>query len=451
VKLLLTHGYFLENDVKEQKIMKPYAPLGLLYLSSHLRAKGYDVGIYDSTFGSMAELRSQLGEGEPGVLGIYGNLMTRPSVLALVAEGRAAGWRVVLGGPEPANYAAEYLEAGADVIAAGEGEIALELLLASGFAREAFLRIPGILFRDDRGEVVRTGPAQQIQNLDAQPWPDREKIDLNRYVETWRKHHGTGSLSVITARGCPYRCQWCSHSVYGMTHRRRSPAGVADEVEWLLARYRPDMLWMADDVFTIHPGWLQSYAAELKKRRIHIPFECITRADRVDETTAATLREIGCFRVWIGSESGSQRILDSMQRGVKTQQVKRAVELCKDRGIETGMFLMWGYEGEEIQDVEATVEHVRDTRPDIFFTTVSYPIGGTPYYEAVKDRLVSLKPWKEMTDRDYQIRGRHSRRFYQFADQLLRAETATVRDDAAIAAARAGLAESLSEMEVPVA
>jgi radical SAM superfamily enzyme YgiQ (UPF0313 family) len=440
--LLLTHGYFLESDVKEQKVMKPYPPLGLLYLSSHLRAKGFEVAIYDSTFGSMGELKRRLRQ-SPGVLGIYGNLMTRPNVLALITAGREAGWRVILGGPEPANYASEYLNAGAEVIVAGEGEVALERFLRG----EPLQQIPGIIFRAADGAVIRTGPAEQIRNLDAQPWPDREQIDLTRYIDTWRKHHGMGSLSVITARGCPYQCQWCSHSVYGLTHRRRSPAGVASEVEFLLNRYKPDMLWMADDVYTIHPGWLQSYAAELRKRSIRIPFECITRADRVDERTAATLHDLGCFRVWIGSESGSQRILDRMRRGVRTEQVGRAIDLCRAKGIETGMFLMWGYEGEEIADVEATVSHVRKTKPDIFFTTVSYPIAGTPYFETVKDRLVTLKPWSEMTDRDYQIRGRHSRRFYQFADQLLRAETAATRDEAAIAAARAGLAECNPEME----
>ena len=200
-RLLLTHGYFLDSDAKEQKIMKPYAPLGLLYLSSHLRAKGYPVEIYDSTFGSMAEIRAQLGAGEPGVLGIYGNLMTRPNVLALIEAGRAAGWRVVLGGPEPANYAAQYLDAGAEVIVAGEGEIALERLLAS----HPLESIPGIIFRASDGGIIKTGPARQIRDLDAQPWPDRERIDLNRYMETWRQHHGAGSLSVITARGCPYQ------------------------------------------------------------------------------------------------------------------------------------------------------------------------------------------------------------------------------------------------------
>ncbi len=448
MRLLLTHGYFLAEDVKEQQIMKPYAPLGLLYLSSHLRSKGHKVELYDSTFGSREELLGILGGGEPGVLGIYGNLLTRVSVLNLLESARSLGWRVVLGGPEPANYAEEFLGAGAEIIVAGEGEIALEQLAACNFDRTLLASIPGLILRGTDGQIVRTGAAQLITSLDEQPWPDRERIDLPRYLATWREHHGTGSLSVITARGCPYRCNWCSHSVYGMTHRRRSPHAVAEEVEWLIAQYRPDMLWMADDVFTIHPGWLFEYAAELKKRGIQIPFECITRADRMNEKIVETLREMSCMRIWIGSESGSQRILDAMQRGVTVEQVQTAVELCRRNGIQSGMFLMWGYEGEELSDIEATVEHVRTCKPDIFFTTVSYPIRGTPYFQKVADRLVSLKPWAASSDRDYKIRGRHSRRFYQFADQLLRNSAAETPDTNAILAARAGLREAYAETEV---
>jgi anaerobic magnesium-protoporphyrin IX monomethyl ester cyclase len=448
MKFVLTHGYFLDEDAKEQQIMKPYAPLGLLYLSSHLRAKGYAVDLYDSTFGSRADLLGILQQGEPGVLGIYANLLTRGSVLNLLTSARTFGWRVILGGPEPSNYAEEFLRAGAELIVAGEGETTLERLLACNFDPSSFASIPGLIMCGLAGEVVRTDPAQLISDLDSQPWPDRERIDLPRYLATWRKHHGTGSLSVITARGCPYRCNWCSHSVYGMTHRRRSPQSVAQEVEWLLERYQPDMLWMADDVFTIHPGWLFEYAAELKRRGIQIPFECITRADRMNEKIVATLREIGCMRVWIGSESGSQRILDAMQRGVTVEQVRNAVELCRNHGIQSGMFLMWGYEGEDLSDIEATVEHVRTCRPDIFFTTVSYPISGTPYFQKVADKLVSVKPWAESTDRDYRIRGRHSRRFYQFADQLLRNAAAETPNMDAVLAARAGLQESYAETEV---
>jgi anaerobic magnesium-protoporphyrin IX monomethyl ester cyclase len=447
LRVLLTHGYFLAEDPKEQQIMKPYAPLGLLYLSSHLRSKGFEVEIYDSTFGSREELFRLLEAGPPSVLGIYANLMTRGNALAIAARARACGWLVILGGPEPANYAAEYLECGADLVVAGEGERALERLCEAGFDRAAWQSIPGLMFQGDRGQVVETGPASLIADLDAQPLPDRERIDIEHYLDVWRRHHGKSSASLITARGCPYRCNWCSHSVYGHSHRRRSPVNVVDEIEWILKRYGPDMLWLADDVFTIHHGWLQEYAREMKRRGICIPFECITRADRVNAGIAALLAGLGCMRVWIGSESGSQRILDAMQRGVRVEQVHHAISLLKQNSIQTGMFLMWGYEGEEIADVEATIDHVKRCQPDIFFTTVSYPIKGTPFFDKVRSRLVNVKPWRETTDREIRIAGRHSRRFYQHADELLRSEMSERHDTAAIDAARAALYTTTAEVE----
>ncbi len=443
--LLLTHGYFLAEDPKEREIMRPYAPLGLLYLSSYLRARGFGVEIYDSTFGSRAELFRLLESGRPAVVGIYGNLMTRANVLAIARAARECGCRVVLGGPEPANYPDEYLGAGADAIVSGEGEIPLEALLRAFVAREDLAHVPGIQYRAGDGSVARTEPAPLIPDLDAQPWPDRERIDMERYLSAWRARHGRGSVSVITARGCPYHCRWCSHSTYGKTHRRRSPAGVAEEVAWIAERYQPEMLWMADDVFTIHPGWIVSYVSEMRRRGLRIPFECITRADRMSERMAEALASLGCFRVWIGSESGSQRILDAMERGVRVEQVRTAVRLLREHGIETGMFLMWGYEGEDLSDIEATVEHVKECRPDVFLTTVSYPIKGTPYHDEVNGRLVRIGDWAATTDRDIRIRGRHSRRFYQFADQLLKSEAAGRAAEAD--AARRGLQEAFAEVE----
>ncbi len=439
MRLLLTHGFFLEEDPKEQQIMRPYPPLGILYISAYLRSKGFAVDVYDSTFGSRPELEQILETGPPGLLGIYANLLTRSSVLKILTRAKACGWRVVLGGPEPANYPAQYLSAGADYIVPGEGELVLERLLSGEASPD------GVIYRAANGAIVRTPPMAQIANLDSLPWPDRERIDLSRYLNAWREHHGQGSVSLITARGCPYHCRWCSHSTFGKTHRRRSVAAVAGEVEWIAARYQPDMLWYADDVFTIHPGWTLNYASELKNRRLRIPFECITRADRFDEKIAEALAEMGCFRLWIGSESGSQRVLDAMERGVKVEQVERAVALAQRHGIQAGMFLMWGYEGEELEDIEQTVAMVKRTRPDSFLTTVTYPIQGTPYHTQVDSKLVRLRDWAHSTDRDVAIRGRHSRRYFHFADELLRGTMAA--DEPRIAAARRGLAESALEVE----
>ena len=447
MRTLLTHGYFLHQDAKEREIMKPYPPLGILYLSAHLRRHGFEPEIYDSTFGSREDLNRVLHDGAPGIMGVYGTLMRCRSVLDISATARDTGWKTIAGGPEPANYPAQYLAAGADVIVAGEAELALEGLLRAAMDPVKFASIPGIIFLAPDGSVARTAPAALISDLDAQPWPDRERIDIDRYLAAWRARHGKGSVSLITARGCPYHCNWCSHSVYGKTHRRRSPHGVVDEVEWIAKRYAPDMLWLADDVFTIHHGWLYEYAAEIRRRGLRIPFECITRADRVNPKIAETLADLGCFRVWIGSESGSQRILDAMERGVTVQQVRSAVALCKQNGIQTGMFLMWGFDGEEIEDIEATVDHVKQCRPDIYFTTVSYPIKGTPYFDRVAPRLVSLAGWEQSTDRDFRVSGRHSSAFYRHADELLRSEMASDPDPGRIHAAREALRQTRAEVE----
>jgi anaerobic magnesium-protoporphyrin IX monomethyl ester cyclase len=427
--LLLTHGYFLYEDPKELKIMKPYVPLGILYICSHLRSKGFHVEVFDTTFSSPRDLIRYLQTEAPSVLGVYANLMTRKRVIEIVRTAREAGWKTIVGGPEPGAYIREYLDAGADVVVMGEGETTMEELLPALRAASlcALEKVSGIAFLNESGEVHQTTSRPQIADLDAQPWPARDAVDVMRYVRTWRDAHGQGSLSFITARGCPYRCRWCSHQVFGMTHRRRRAHAVVDEVEWLLSTYQPDMVWIADDVFTIHHGWLRQYAAEMRRRGLRVPFECISRADRLSDEVVDLLAELGCFRVWIGSESGSQRILNAMERGVTVEQVQCAVSMCKTRGIQTGMFLMWGYEGEELQDIEATIEHVRRSDPDIFFTTIAYPIKGTPYHQRVASSLVQLKPWGETSDREMVLRGRRPARFYEFADLLLRDEVQLAR------------------------
>jgi radical SAM superfamily enzyme YgiQ (UPF0313 family) len=428
--VLLAHGYFLSADREEQRIMRPYPPLGVLYLSSHLKAQGFDVGVFDGTFGSIEDFDEFVRRRRPPVVGLAVNMMTKRNALRMMAMARAAGARVVVGGPDPPHYADEYLRAGADVVAIGEGEQTLEELVPvlGGGDRDRLGAIPGIVYsqRLGLGEAVsvRNQPRPLLPDLDRQPFPDREAIDLDAYLRAWRRRHGFAPISLITARGCPYTCAWCSRSVFGTTHRRRSPVNVADEVEQIVERYRPDRLWYADDVFAIHRGWTLAYAAELDKRRLRLPFECISRAERIDEEVADALVSLGCWRVWIGAESGSQRILDAMQRRVTLDRVVHASGLLRRRGIQVGMFIMLGYEGEREEDLRATVEHLKRTTPDIYLTTVSYPIKGTPYYDAVAERVRAPGAWADRTDRDLAIAGRPHRRYYDFARRWMVGEVA---------------------------
>ena len=419
--ILLSHGYFIAEDAHEQQIMKPYPTLGLLYISSHLKSKEFDVDLFDSTFEDIASFTAYVRHHRPAVVGLYCNLMTKRNILRMLPICREVGATVILGGPEPISYAEEYLDAGAHIVVAGEGELTLEELLPhlAQHGLQRLSQIQGIAFRDDHGRLQRTLPRPQIQDLKAQPWPDRAAIPMQRYLDTWQTHHGLSSVSLITARGCPYTCTWCSHTVFGHSHRRRSPEDVAEEVAWIKETYDPDQLWYADDVFTIAHRWFLGYAQELRRRNLHIPFECISRADRLNEEIIDTLAEIGCYRLWIGSESGSQRILDAMQRKAEVQDVQAKTHMLQKRGIEVGMFIMLGYEGEQLSDLQATVDHLKSANPDVFLTTVAYPIKGTPYFEEVEDRLITDLSWQLRTDRDLGVSGRHSSRFYDHATRWM--------------------------------
>jgi anaerobic magnesium-protoporphyrin IX monomethyl ester cyclase len=431
MNLLLTHGYFLRDDPKEKAIMKPYPALGLLYISAYLKQKKFCVEIFDSTFAEKNDFVNWLAIKKPAIVGIYSNLMTKFNVLEMIRQAKTQNCLVIVGGPDPPHYAEHYLKFGADVVVIGEGEQALEELIPILAAKkfEQLKNVAGIAFKNEFGQIQKTPARDLMPNLDVLPLPDRAAIDLQKYVDVWRQHHGMGAVSLITSRGCPYSCTWCSHSVFGKTLRKRSAHLVADEVEEILAGYHPDMLWYADDVFNIDHKWFFEYAAELKRRNLKIPFECICRADRMNEEIVRALQDLGCFRVWIGSESGSQRLLDQMKRGVKAEQIQAMTRLAKRYGIETGMFLMWGFEDENRDDIEMTIAHVKKANPDLVLTTVSYPIKGTEYYNrmAAQNVIVDNFSWEKSSDRDYKIRHRHSRRYYDFVNRWMYGELKLAR------------------------
>jgi radical SAM superfamily enzyme YgiQ (UPF0313 family) len=337
---------------------------------------------------------------------------------------------VVLGGPEPYSYHQEYLARGADVVVSGEGELTLEELIPHLLEHgpRNLENIRGIAFQAPNGRIVETSPRPPLSDLDAQPFPDRNAIDIPRYLEAWRRERGKGAVSLITSRGCSYQCSWCSHSVFGFTHRRRSPQNVADEVESIVEEFQPEMLWYADDVFTVHHRWIYEYAGELEKRGLRVPFEAISREDRLNDEIIRTLADMGCFRLWVGAESGSQRMLDAMKRRTNASRMREVIGLLQGHGIEAGTFIMLGYEGETQDDIAETVDYLKVAAPDEYLTTVAYPIKGTEYYRQVADRVVSPTSWEEGSDRDLTVAGRRSQLFYRFAIRWLVNEVALSRD-----------------------
>lgn len=419
-KVLLTHAYFLNDDVKEQQIMRPYPPLGILYISSYLESKGIANDVYDTTFSTKAAFRQFVLEHMPPVIGIYVNLVTKLNVIETIQflKHHLPHTRVVLGGPDVRYNAENYLRQGADFIAMGEGEVTMfelvSLCLEGAGTAASREDISGIAFLNE-GNFIQTREREKMKNLDELPLPNRQKIDMGRYLDVWKTHHGQSTLSVSTMRGCPYTCKWCSRAVYGLSYRRRSPEKVAEELEQLQRLYNPDSVWFVDDVFTISHKWLAAFRDELKKRNVTLPYECITRADRMNEEIVAMLKETGCFRVWIGSESGSQKVIDLMDRRVDVQQVRDMIKLSKTYGIEAGTFIMLGYPGETEADIEETILHLKESNPDHFTITIAYPIKGTELYEEIEAIQTTKLDWSTTTDRQVDFKRTYSRRYYDYA------------------------------------
>lgn len=426
--IILSHGFFLDEDPKEQMVMRPHPPLGLMYLSGYLKQQGLSVNLFDSTFATRLELNQLIENKAAPLLGLYTNLMTRPSVLTILEHAKRCGMTVILGGPESANYIDEYMAHGADYVISGEGEITLCELIKALKSQTPVDQIQGISYRDDNRHITTNPPRTLPKTLDEYPWPDRQAVNIQQYLDAWQQHHGESSVSMITARGCPFKCKWCSHSVFGFTHRRRDPADCAEELQHIMATYKPTQVWYADDVFTIHYKWLYQYAEELRKRNLRVPFETISRADRMTKDKVLdTLQEMGCYRIWIGAESGSQRLLDHMQRRVTIEQIDIATKAAQKRGIQVGMFLMWGYGDEQLEDIDETVKQVARINPDIYLTTVAYPIKGTEFYADNAQAIKVTVQWAQGSDRDLMLDQRRSPRFYRFANKYLNAHVEATR------------------------
>ena len=427
--VLLTHCYFLEDDEKEQKIMRPYPPLGILYISGYLEDQGVDNEIFDTTFSTKTAFRTYLITHRPKVIGIYVNLMTKLNVLEMIGflKQHLPQATIILGGPEVRYSAENFLRYGANYIVIGEGEEtmselvrtlvlepAMGLQTASANLVETAAEIPGIAFLENN-KFIQTPERQKIRDLDELSIPNRKKINLRQYLDVWKKHHGRNALSISTMRGCPYTCKWCSRAVYGLSYRRRSPEKLVEELLEIKKAYDPDSLWFVDDVFTISHRWLTAFRDELRKHELIIPYECITRADRLNEEVIAILKETGCFRIWIGAESGSQKIIDLMDRRVDVNQVRDMIKLTRKHGIEAGTFIMLGYPGETEEDIEETIRHLKQSNPDHFTITVAYPIKGTELYQEIEAIQTTNLDWSTSNDRQIDFKRTYSRKYYDYA------------------------------------
>lgn len=419
MKILFTHGYFLNEDEKEKEIMKPYPPLGILYLSSYLEKNNFPNEIFDSTFSSFNKWVNYILDYKPEVIGIYTNLMTKLNVLKMISFIKTnevlKDCKVVLGGPEVKNHAENFLKYGADIIVIGEGEeTMLDLVHYFEEQKKALNEINGIVYLQNNLPVF-TEERTKIKLIDDLPFPNRKKINLQLYFDAWKNKHGESALSMSTQRGCPYTCKWCSRAVYGQSYRRRSAKCIVYEIIEVQRNYSFDTIWFVDDVFTISHKWLKEFADEIAARNIKVKYEIITRADRMSEEVIQLLKQSGCFRIWIGAESGSQKIIDAMDRRVDVKQVREMIKLTKFYGLQAGTFIMVGYPGEDDADIKETLYHLRESNPDYYTVTVAYPIKGTPLYNETESNFLTHLKWESSTDRMIDFKRTYHRNYYNYA------------------------------------
>ncbi|NOQ71804.1 MAG: radical SAM protein [Crocinitomix sp.] len=434
MSVILTHGYFLEEDPIEKKIMRPYPPLGILYLSSYINERGLEHKVLDTTFSSEIAWKQEVLESKPKVIAFYVNLMTKVKIIQLIqfirAEATLAATKIVLGGPDITYNKENYLKAGADFLIIGEGEETIFELTTAILANTSTSEITGLVYMD--GEEVKTNPPRQkMKELDELPLPNRAAFPIERYLETWKTAHGKSALNVSTQRGCPYTCKWCSTAVYGQSYRRRSPEKVVEELSVLMETYNPDTFWFVDDVFTVSHKWMRGFAAEIKRTGLKIQYECITRAERMNEEVIQQLKESGCIRVWIGAESGSQKVIDAMDRRVDVDVVCDQLIATRRAGIETGTFIMVGYPGEEYEDILKTAAYLEKALPDQFTITKSYPIKGTALYNEIEASITEQPNWFTTTDRQIDFKRPYSDRFYSYAVRYIYNRVQLKREKAA--------------------
>ncbi len=427
--ILLTHGYFIAEDEKEQQIMKPYPPLGLLYVSAYLKENNFDNTIFDSTFSSKNKLHVFLLDNQPKIVALYVNIITKLNVLAIIkfikSQETLKHTKIILGGPDLTYNIDNYLNNSADFLVIGEGEQTMLELVKCLYKNEKqgqrekkkedkLKEINGIAFRKN-GKIIQTAARQKLKDLSELPLPNRAGIEMQKYLDVWKKRHGKNTISVSTQRGCPYTCKWCSTAVYGQSYRRRPAKKVVEELQLLRNEYHPDSIWFVDDVFSVSHKWIKEFHAEVVKKNVIIPFECITRAERLNEEILQLLKEAGCFRIWIGAESGSQRIIDKMDRRVDVNVVRETIQKANEIGIETGTFIMVGYPSETEEDIYETIHHLKVANPSQFTITVAYPIKGTSLYTEMEKDFKEELDWQISTDREIDFKRKYKRKYYDFA------------------------------------
>lgn len=435
LSILIGHSYFLRFDRKQFERAKPYPPLATLQVAALLREHGHQVSLFDAMLADgPGEYVEQLRREAPQVVVLYEDNFNylskmclarmRAAACEMIGAARDAGCFIIAGGSDASDAPAPYLQAGADAVLIGEGLATLHALIErlniAPLARGAAL-VHGL-----SGLVVRAGGAPQtLSGTSPLPIPKQAEIpawdliDIARYREMWVSGHGFFSLNMAASRGCSFRCNWCAKPIWGNRYLQRSAVEVADEMAYLRKTFAPDHIWFADDIFGFRADWITEFADAARRAGGSIPFTIQTRADLISERMSMALRDAGCAEAWLGAESGSQRILDAMNKGTTVKEILTARARLEASGIRVGFFIQLGYLGEELEDILATRKLIEEARPDDIGVSVSYPLPGTRFYDLVKEQLGDKTRWSESDDLAMMFQGTYRSEFYRAVRNLL--------------------------------
>jgi len=424
-KILFTHSYFYKFDPKQWNTKQPYPPLGTIYAASVMREEGYQVSLFDTALiDSPDEIISVIEKYKPDYLVIYDdgfNYLTkmcltnmREAAFKMAGIARGKGIKVIMSSSDAADHFEKYLDHGVDFVIIGEGEKTLkELITSLEKGNSIFGQIDGIAYKDGN-KVIRTPSRQIVKDLDSFPMPAWDLINIESYKKIWIESHGYFSLNIATTRGCPFKCNWCAKPIYGNRYNSRSPQKVAEEIEYLTKNYDVNHFWMCDDIFGLKPGWVQEFRDVIESKGLKIKYKIQSRVDLLlQEDTIEALANSGAETVWVGAESGSQKILDAMDKGTKVEQIFEATKLLKKNGIRPAFFLQFGYLSEEKEDINKTIQMVLELMPDEIGISVSYPLPGTKFYDKVKEQLKEKANWTDSDELALMYKGTFSPSYYK--------------------------------------
>lgn len=435
--ILLTHSYHLADDPKQLRKMQPYAPLGTLYAAAALRDAGHTIHVLDSTLRDpRTTLASMLHRHAPRIVVIYEDdfnflskmclLTMRELAFSIARTASEYGAVVVAHGSDATDTAAEYLRAGANFVLTGEAEATLPALCHRILAHEPVSDVPGVLWIDAQGKMIRsTEDRPRNTKWALSSPPAREFIDIEPYRRSWKAAHGRFSANIVASRGCPYSCNWCAKPISGSRFQLRSADAVAKEMRELKTLYGAQHIWFSDDIFGLQRSWLRDFACAVRKHDARLPYKIQARADLINEEAATLLADSGCSEVWMGVESGSQRVLDAMDKRLRVSHVFEATQHLRSRGISACYFLQLGYPGEGWPEILETLALVRQAKPDDIGVSISYPLPGTVFHERVEAEIAAKRNWAHSDDLCAMFSGAYSNDFYRSVRDALHAEVAS--------------------------